>query len=378
MSSGARRLRILHLAFDEPQRPGSGGGAVRNHEINRRLAACHDITAITVSYRGARERQQDGIHYVQAGLPLGHYGTILSYIAALPFVVWTRRSDLVVEDFVAPVGSWLAPLWTRRPVIGHVQWLGAGEKSRQYHLPFSVLERLGVRAHRVLITVSNDVAGRLRSMNPRADVVVLPNGLDAGVWEVGGSGRRDVVYLGRLEIGGKGLDMLLQAFASIADRTEARLLIAGDGPDRARLARMVETMGLGGRVELLGRVSGQRRFELLASADVACLPTRYESFGMVALEATACGTPVLAFDIPPLREVLRPDSAVLVPAFRVDDYAEALAGLLADPDRRRRMGERGREAARGFDWDRIARRQEQVYQRVAARGQRGRDGGTGG
>jgi glycosyltransferase involved in cell wall biosynthesis len=366
----AGRLRILHLSFDDPERPGSGGGAIRNHEINRRLAARHDVTAVTVSYPGARERRQDGIRYLPAGLPLGYYGAFLTYIAAMPLVLWRHRSDLVVEDFVAPFGSWFVPLMTRRPVVGHVQWLGAREKSRQYHLPFTVLERWGVRAHRKLITVSHDVASRLRRMNPGAEVVVLPNGLDDGIWQVRGSRNRDLVYLGRLEIGGKGLGMLLQAFASIADRTDARLLIAGDGPDRRDLARLVETMGLGRRVELLGRVNGRGRFELLANAQIACVPSRYESFGLVALEALACGTPVVAFDIPGLRELASPESAVLVPPFRVDAYAEALAGLLADPERCRQMGERGRQTARGFDWGQIAERQEQVYASVAAHGAR--------
>jgi glycosyltransferase involved in cell wall biosynthesis len=358
---GPGRLRILHLAFDDLHRPESGGGAIRNHEINRRLAARHDVTAVTVSYRGARERRQDGVHYVPAGLPLGYYGAILTYFAAMPFVVWRHRSDLVVEDFAAPFGSWLVPLWTRRPVIGHVQWLFAGEKSRQYHLPFSAFERWGVRVHRRLITVSNDLAARLRSMNPRAHVVVLPNGLEEGVWQVARGSRRHIVYLGRIEIAGKGLDLLLQAFASIADRTDARLLIAGDGPDRRAVARMVDSMGLGRRVELLGRIVGQPRLELLASAQVACVTSRYETFGMVALEALACGTPVIAFDIAGLRELLSPETAAVVPPFRVDAYAETLAGLLADPERCRRMGERGRDVARGFDWDRIAERQEQVY-----------------
>jgi len=371
------RLRILHLAFDDPHRPGSGGGAVRNHEINRRLAARHDVTAVTVSYPGARERLEDGVHYVQAGLPLGYFGAILTYFAAMPFVLGRHRSDLVVEDFAAPFGSWLAPLWTRRPVIGQVQWLAAREKSRQYRLPFFVFERWGVRVHRTLIAVSNDLAARLRGLNPDADVVVLPNGLDDGIWQVGSRRRRDAVYLGRLEIAGKGLDMLLQAFASIADRTDARLLIAGDGPDQGTLSRMIETMGLGRRVRLLGRVTGRRRFELLANAQIVCMPTRYETFGLVALEALGCGTPVVAFDIPCLRELLSPATAVTVPAFRVDAYAEALEQLLTDPERCRQMGERGREAARGFDWDGIAERQEQVYLRVAAGARGRRRGGIG-
>ncbi|MDR0359572.1 MAG: hypothetical protein LBJ87_08940, partial [bacterium] len=97
-----RGLRILHLAFDDVHRPGSGGGAIRNHEINRRLAQRHEVTAVTVTYPGCRERIEGGVRYVQAGRRLGYFGSILTYFAAMPLVIWKHRSDLVVEDFVAP------------------------------------------------------------------------------------------------------------------------------------------------------------------------------------------------------------------------------------------------------------------------------------
>lgn len=176
------RLRILHLAFDDPRRPRSGVAAVRNHEINRRLARRHDVTAVTVTYPGARERVEDGVHYVPVGLPLGHYGAILTYFAVLPLVVWTRTYDLLVEDFAPPFGSALAPLWARGAVVAQVQWLQAVEKSRQYHLPFFLIERWGVRAHQVCIAASGGVAARLREMGTGREVVVLPDGLESGVW----------------------------------------------------------------------------------------------------------------------------------------------------------------------------------------------------
>ena len=366
-----RRLRILHLAFDDHRRPGSGGGAVRNREINRRLAQRHEVTAVTVSYPGSRERVEDGVRYIPAGLPLGYYGSILTYFAALPFVIWSHRSDLLVEDFAAPFGSWLVPLLTRRPVVAHVQWLSAVEKSKQYHLPFHLTERWGVRLHRVMVAVSEGVGERLRAMNRRAEVVVLPNGVDEYARRVPERRRRDVLYLGRLEMNGKGLDLMLDAFQRVARRTEARLLIAGDGPDAEALSLLARRLGIEDRIELLGRVAGTDRFDLLGSAQVVACPSRYESFGMVALEAMACATPVVAFDIPCQREILADDCSVTVPAFDVAAFAEALRALLADPERCREIGERARSRSRFFDWEEIAARQELVY--AAAVGIEGED-----
>lgn len=356
-----RGLRILHLAFDDLHRPGSGGGAIRNHEINRRLAQRHEVTAVTVTYPGCRERIEDGVRYVQAGRWLGYFGSILTYFAAMPFVIWKHRSDLVVEDFVAPFGSCLAPLWTRRPVVAQVQWLWAREKSQQYHLPFYLAERWGARTHKVMVTVSPTIAERLHTINPSAHVVVMPNGVDDAVWDLRPHRRHGLVCLGRLELKGKGLDLLLEAFSVIADGSDTSLRIVGEGLDRADVTSLAEKLGVAHRVLQLGAVHGTERFELLASAQIVCCPSRYETFGLVALEALACGTPVVAFDLPAFRSLLPSDAAILVPAFDTDAYAAALNALLADPERCRAMGKLGRRWAQSFGWDHIAARQEQLY-----------------
>lgn len=366
-----QRMRILHLAFDDPHRPGSGGGAIRNHEINRRLAARHQVTAVTVTYPGCRERIEDGVHYVPAGVWLGYFGSILTYFAAMPFVIWKHRSDLVVEDFVAPFGSCLTRFWTRRPVVAQVQWLWAREKSRQYHLPFFLAERWGARTHSVMITVSPVIEERLCKINPSAQIKVIPNGVDEAVQSLRPHSRHGLLFLGRLEVTGKGLDLLLGACASIAESSDLELRVAGDGLDRDAIGELAKRLGISQRVLLLGRSHGTERFEQLASAQVVCVPSRYETFGMVALEALACGTPVVAFDIPAFRALLPADAVILVPPFDQDAYAQALSGLLADPERCRVMGENGRRWARSFGWDRIAERQEQIYLEVCRAG-RGR------
>ena len=62
---------MLHLGFEDWRKPGSGGGAVRSREVNERLAKAHDVTVLVSTYRGARERVENGVRYVPVGLPLG-------------------------------------------------------------------------------------------------------------------------------------------------------------------------------------------------------------------------------------------------------------------------------------------------------------------
>jgi glycosyltransferase involved in cell wall biosynthesis/O-antigen/teichoic acid export membrane protein len=363
-----RPLRILHLGFEDWRKPGSGGGAVRTREVDERLAQRHQVTVLVSRYRGARERVENGVRWVPIGLPLGYWGGILSYFAALPFAARRHRADLVVEDFAAPIGSLLPQLWTRRPLVAVVQWLNAEEKARQYHLPFHLVQRRGVRRHHHFVAMSEDLADRLRSGNPAADVTVVPNGVPRGAFDVRAERGNDVVFLGRLEIAQKGLDLLLDAVAAVPDELPGRLVLAGDGPDRRALEVRAQRLGIADRVVFAGRVEGADKLALLAGARLVAMPSRFETFGIVAAEALACGTPVVAFEIPSLREVVAPGTGVLVPAFDVAAFGRALVELARDRERVEAMGRQGRAHARRYDWDDVAAQQEAVYLRVAGTG----------
>ncbi|WP_432486930.1 glycosyltransferase [Kineococcus sp. SYSU DK018] len=361
------RLKILHLGFEDPRRPGAGGGSVRTHEVNARIARTCDVTVLVARYRGCRDYTADGVRYVHVGAPLGYFGSVLAYFAALPAALVRHRSDLVVEDFAAPFSSVAVPWMTRRPVVGVVQWLFAREKAQQYHLPFHLVEGIGLRSHERLVAVSEDLAGELRRRNPLAQVHTVPNGLPDAAFEARPAGQRaDLLYLGRLECAQKGLDLLLDAYAAVAPAIGSDLLLAGDGPDEQKLRARVAELGLGRRVRFLGRVAPEDRFTLLASAQVVVMPSRYETFGMVAAEAAAVGTPVLAFDIPCLRQLVTPANGVLVPAFDVERYAQQVARLSQDPGACARLGAAGPATVENLRWDRLARAQLAVYESAVA------------
>ncbi|WP_336923376.1 glycosyltransferase family 4 protein [Aquipuribacter sp. SD81] len=357
----ARRLRILHLGFEDWRKPGSGGGAVRTREVNERLARHHDVTVLVSRYRGARERVENGVRWVPVGLPLGYFGGMVSYLLSVPFAARRRRADLLVEDFAAPVGSVLPAWWSRLPRVAVVQWLNAEEKARQYHLPFDRVQAAGVRRHDRFVAMSEDLGARLAEGNPGADVHVVPNGVPVEAFGTQAPKGDDVVFLGRLEIAQKGLDLLLDAWAAAAPQVAGRLVLLGDGPDRRELERRAARLGVADRVDFAGRVEGADKLRRLAAARVVVMPSRFETFGMVAAEAHACGTPVVAFGIPCLREVVVPGTGVLVPAFDTGALAREVVALLRDPARADAMGAEGRRLARRYDWDVVASQQEEVY-----------------
>jgi glycogen(starch) synthase len=369
-------MKILHLALEDHLRPGSGGGSMRNREINSRLAGHgHEVHVVTAAHPDLVARREDGVFYRQLGIPRGYAPSLLSYQALLPLyahrAIRELRPDLVVEEFAPPWSSMGVGHWTKVPTVGSVQGYFAREKAAQYHVPPSVLtaiERWGTRSHGHLIAVSPEIADKLRAAAPEATVHTIGNGIDeAGLAEA----LREpvetepglVAFIGRLEIDQKGLDLLLDALERVP---AARVLVAGDGKHADRFAALVRQRGLSDRVQLLGRVEGDEKWRLLARAQVAVVPSRYETFGITALEAMACGTPVLAFDIDGLRTTVGDGAAVLVEPFDTEAYAAALDTLLADPDRCERMGRRGRQLATASGWEGLASAQEAVYASAVA------------
>lgn len=359
------RLRILHLGYEDPRKPGAGGGSVRTHEINKRLAHDFEIVVACVRFPGCEQYVQDGVRYVHIGAGTSRNLSAATYFAAQWGAVRRFAPDLVVEDFGAPISTWGLPRMTSVPVVGIVQWLFASEKSGQYHLPFDRVERYGLAAHRTLIAVSDDLGSRLRALNPRATVHVVPNALPPQAFATTHDGAREGIrYLGRIEDAQKGLSLLLRAYAS-AVRAPGGIaqdvLIAGEGPDRRSLEALAADLGIADRVSFIGPVAPVDRFAWLASADLVAMPSRYETFGMVAAESMATHTPVVAFDIDCLRNLVRNDNGRRVPAFDVEAYAAALRELGGDAALRSSLGRRGAAAVAHLTWDNAAEHQCRVY-----------------
>jgi len=189
--------------------------------------------------------------------------------------------------------------------------------------------------------------------------VVLPPGFDAA--------NRDgnVVFIGRNEQR-KGLQVLLEAWPQIAERTSARLRVAGADPLSVRWLARRSGFSLD-RVDLLGGLSEEELTAELERASVLAAPALGgESFGMVLTRAFSTATPAVASDIEGYRAVATPESAVLVPPGDVDALAGALVEVLEDEPRRQALGEGARKVAEQYSWDRIARRLTDIYEELVS------------
>jgi glycogen(starch) synthase len=211
-----------------------------------------------------------------------------------------------------------------------------------------------------------------------ARTLVVPNGVEVDAWVTTPSqqaaaraavgvpeGTPMVVLVGRLEYEKGGQDAI-DALALLPG--DVHLVLVGIGGRRDALAAQAVAAGLPDRVHLVGRLRDDTVAALLGAADVAVVPSRYEPFGLVALEAMAAGTPVVVTRTGGLGDLVRPgETGLVVPPAAPAALAEAVGRLLADPEGRVAMAQRARtDAAERFGWDTVARRTLQAYSSVLA------------
>jgi N-acetyl-alpha-D-glucosaminyl L-malate synthase BshA len=164
----------------------------------------------------------------------------------------------------------------------------------------------------------------------------------------------------------KRVEDVVRVFARIARAMPARLLLAGDGPDRGRVEARVHAEGVSDQVLFLGKQNSVA--ELLACSDLFLLPSESEAFGLVALEAMACGVPVIATRIGGIPEVVTDgETGYLAAVGDIDAMADASIGLLADTTRWNEVSRAARQAAARFSADHVVPLYEAYYLEVLGR-----------
>jgi len=207
----------------------------------------------------------------------------------------------------------------------------------------------------------------------QGEIAVIPNFVDTQRFQPGRqpgirrcfapAGERVVMHISNFRPVKRAV-LVVEAFADILAKMPATLVMIGDGPDRAGCEVRAHKLGIKDRIRFLGAQSDVEH--LLPTADVFLLPSEYESFGLAALEAMACGVPPVATCAGGLPEVIRSgEDGLLVPEERIASMGVLTAELLADPARLEEMGRAARRAALGrFAREGIVAQYEAVYRGV--------------
>ena len=201
-------------------------------------------------------------------------------------------------------------------------------------------------------------------------LVTVPLGVDVEQFQPRGPrtpGR--LVALCSADVPLKGLSVLLRAVAGLPPESDAMLTVVTEPAEGGSTEKLIAELGIGHRVRFVSHLGPTELAELMASAEIVCVPSLYEGFSLPAVEAMASGTPVVASDTGAIPEVVGRDGrcGVLVPPGDAGALGAAIDALLRDPAKRQAMGAAARQRAlEEFSWPVTARNTVDVYRRVIA------------
>ncbi len=290
---------------------------------------------------------------------------------------------------VAHAHFWMSGVATQRSARAHsiptVQTFHALGMTKKLHqgtddtspdCRIDVEGRIAREADWVAATSTDEVFELVRMGRARSRTSVVPCGVNIDAFAPHGpvavrNNRPRIVSVGRL-VPRKGFETLIQALPRVPG---AELVIVGgphitrlaDDPQAQRLQRLAVELGVADRVGLLGGVTRAEMPSLLRSAEVVACTPWYEPFGIVPLEAMACGVPVVATAVGGIRDtVVDGGTGRLVPPKDPDALGDALAALICDGRRARALGKAGCARARArYTWDRVAADTERIYEKVS-------------
>lgn len=232
-------------------------------------------------------------------------------------------------------------------------------------------------ADRVIATSAHEKSQMVRFYGAQpGKIEVIPCGVDLTLFrpidknkarqELGLADSKIVLFVGRIEPL-KGIDILLNAVASLEDKDGLRVLIIGgdseDDGEIARLSWLAADLGIGEKVTFVGPIEHERLPLFYSAANICVVPSYYESFGLVALEALACGTPVVASRVGGLPSIIRDaETGYLIPWHCPEPFTEQLELLLANEALARSFGIAGRASVENLSWPTVAKQVLEVYE----------------
>lgn len=363
------RLTILILNWRDVANPASGGAEVYLHEMAKRwVRQGHRVEWLAAGFRGGARRQ------VIEGVQVTRVGNAFTLYLLAPFVYVRRfrnRFDVLIDS--ENTIPFFSPLFSMKPKVCVMYQMSRGVL--QQELPAVLCSALTFLEERVMplvyrrvpfVACSEDTARDVRRSAMTASLVrVVKSGVDPRLTPGTKAAVPTILYFGRLKRF-KRVDLLLRALPDVrAAIPGVRLHIAGGGDDEHRLKRMSHDLGLNDVVTFEGHVSEERKTQLLQSAWLLVVPSVMEGWGIVVIEANACGTPALAFDVAGLRESIIPNATGLLLAEN-DSLATSIVNVMTNESLRHRLEAGAVTHAAKFTWDKAAADMLNILQQVAA------------
>ena len=356
-------MRILIMNWRDILHPLAGGAEVHVHEIFRRLAdQGHEITLLSSGMAGLKQEESvDGIRTVRVGNWMNfNFAGARAYLSRFRKMSW----DVVVDD-VNKI-PFYTPVYVRKPILMLVPHLFGTTVFSEVPIPQATYVYLWERAvpliySRVpIVAISESTKKDLLERGLDSErISVVKCGIDHEMfYPADNPVERDFslfLYVGRVKRY-KRIDLILHAMATLKDKYgDLRLVVAGQGDDIDRLKTIAKDGGIEERVDFRGYIAENEKVALLRHACSLIVPSSKEGWGITAIEANACGTPVIASRSPGLIDSVRHEhSGLHVPHGDITALASAMGRLMDDRALHSRLVTGAIQWAATFSWDKAA------------------------
>lgn len=353
-------MKITHIIYDSINNPWlGGGGAQRTHEIYKRLSTYNDITVITGNFNDAKNNI-DGVRYLRLGLGTNYIISRISFLILIiiynPFI----KSDILIEDLGFPFPLVITTF--RKKIIASVQFIPNESYVQKRGLLGKIVKyifKLGIKTYKNFITVSPFAASYIKSNNTKSKIKIIPNGVNLPKISTNKYSNKYILFLGRIDYFGKGLDTLLEAFSILKLKDiKVNLKIAGSGEDKEvlKVKKQIKELHLEKNIELIGPVIDNKKDDVINNANFLVLPSRNETFGIVAIEAFSYEKPVIGTNIGGLKKILEDSkAAVVIKPGDAKQLAIEIENLTFNSNIVKKLGKNGRKYAEKYTWDMIAK-----------------------
>ena len=372
-------MRILAINWQDLANPQAGGAEIYLTEIlNRLVKRGHQVTLFCSGFPGAAgEAEQEGIRVIRRG---SRYNFNWVFPFHLGKLLKQQQFDLVLEDINKM--PFFSPLFHRIPTLVMIMHFFDASIFKQTNPLFGTYVWLGERSVPLFykrfpfLTISESSKQELvdRGIFPRRITVIISGISDLFYTSAKGTPKSTVptvLYVGRIKKY-KGVQHLVAAMVKVREKiSQAELKIVGSGDYLNDLKDLAERLNLSGWAQFTGFVSEEEKIKLYRQAWVSVYPSLKEGWGLTNIEANACGTPVVASNVPGLRDsVLDGQTGLLFRYGDIDDLADKLIRVLSDRGFSKQLSRKGEEWARNFSWDKTAEKVETLLEQVVREGRR--------
>lgn len=352
-------MKILVLNWQDWTHPEAGGAEIHLRETFRRLVARgHSVTLFCSHFPGSKASEMlDGIQIIRRGSR-----SIFNFIVPLYYALLLQKQEFdVVVDDINKI-PFLTPLYIRRPLVGLCHhffgktiFQEVGRVLGSYVLFTEYLAKRVYQKMPFLVVSQSTVDELIEAGYDRRQFTFAMNAIefdDRYEQAEGKFTKPTIAYVGRLKKY-KSVDQLIRAFAVIRPSIpDAELLIVGKGDHEPALRALADELRVGESIKFIGFITEEEKLHLLGRSWVCVNPSIKEGWGIVNIEASACGTPSVAADSPGLRDSVKDGvTGLLYPYGNIAALADTLKRLLTDEPLRAMLGKNGIAFARSFDWE---------------------------